>query len=142
MSPRNGYDEWSALVIVFNPRRQIVLVYDMGKPSPVMWKIPGGKKEGNESPQETAIRELLEETGIKVGVDDLYLVEEVDKSSHRNPHTLFVFMAKVENFNGLLRLGDEGEYVALFEMRDIPKMEDFFPPHLKYIKEIYARNLV
>ena len=142
MFPKNGYSEWAALVVAFDSHGEIVLVYDMEKPAPVMWKIPGGKKEGNESPQETAIRELLEETGLKVDVNDLYLIEEVDKSSHRHPHTLFVFVTKVKDFNGLLRLGDEGEHVALFEMSNISQMGDFFPPHRRYIEEIYAKNLV
>jgi 8-oxo-dGTP pyrophosphatase MutT (NUDIX family) len=35
------------------------------------WDLPGGKAEANESAQETAQREVLEETGLAVVADEL-----------------------------------------------------------------------
>lgn len=39
-----------------------------------MWCLPAGKKEHNETPQETAVRELFEETGIHVSSSDLHKI--------------------------------------------------------------------
>lgn len=106
------------------------------------WKLPGGKNYGNESPTETAVRELHEETGIKVSAADLILLKEIDKSQHSSPHTLFVFVVGVDTFNGLLDVGDEGEIVELFDLCIIPKMNTFFPEHWVYIKGMYEEMSV
>ncbi|MDX6261170.1 MAG: 8-oxo-dGTP diphosphatase [Kribbellaceae bacterium] len=41
------------------------------------WSLPSGAVEPGESPAEAAVRELLEETGLRVHVDQLTLVAEV-----------------------------------------------------------------
>jgi len=136
--PMNGCKDWASIVFVLGPDGQTVLVFDQGKRNP-MWKLPGGKRSGDESPQETAIRELREETGVQVTPNNLYLHKEIDKSIHSSPHTMFVFVGTVENFDGLLRIGDEGEYVALFDLDKIPTMQDFFPPHFLHIKDLFEQ---
>ncbi|MEV6413514.1 NUDIX hydrolase [Kribbella sp. NPDC051718] len=41
------------------------------------WSLPSGAVEPGETPAEAAVRELLEETGLRVRVDQLSLVAEV-----------------------------------------------------------------
>jgi 8-oxo-dGTP diphosphatase len=48
---------------------KVALIERRDKPFAGMWAIPGGFMEGNETVEETALRELEEETGIK----DVYL---------------------------------------------------------------------
>ena len=48
---------------------KVALVKRKKNPFLGMWAIPGGFMEGNETVEETALRELEEETGIK----DVYL---------------------------------------------------------------------
>ncbi|MBI5799043.1 MAG: NUDIX hydrolase [Candidatus Yonathbacteria bacterium] len=136
--PKNGLKDWAAVTFVLGPNGQTVLILDQGKKSP-RWKLPGGKRSGDESPQETAQRELKEETGIDVDLENLFLHKEIDKKIHSSPHTMFVFVADVDNFDGLLRIGDEGEYVAQFDLDRIPTMRDFFPHHLLHIKDLFAQ---
>ncbi|MCB9641290.1 MAG: (deoxy)nucleoside triphosphate pyrophosphohydrolase [Myxococcales bacterium] len=57
-----------AIAIVFRPHNQHVLVTFRPKEAHAggVWEYPGGKMEVNETPQEAASRELLEETGLHI----------------------------------------------------------------------------
>ena len=46
--------------IVTNKKNQILFIYRKGK-----WDLPKGKMEKNESKKESALREVIEETGVK-----------------------------------------------------------------------------
>ena len=48
---------------------------------PGLWEFPGGKIEPNETPQQAAARECLEETGLEVEVG-----EEYPQVCYRYPH--------------------------------------------------------
>jgi ADP-ribose pyrophosphatase YjhB (NUDIX family) len=54
------------------------------------WMLPGGRVERMETPHEAAVRETLEETGLRVRVDRLLLVD-----GHRARDVSFVFGATV-----------------------------------------------
>lgn len=62
----NGVPSSGASVVVL--RRDAVLMVERGKP-PLqgLWSFPGGKSEAGENPEQTARRELFEETGLRVG---------------------------------------------------------------------------
>lgn len=55
------------------------------------WMLPGGRVERNETPHAAAVRETLEETGLRVGVERLVLVD-----GHRAQDVSFVFRGRVE----------------------------------------------
>lgn len=140
ITPKNGLPDWAVVVIVLGHGGKTILLSDPFKPDPVYWKFPGGKKNGEETVSQTALRELREETGIKVAETDLRLIAEVNKSWHKNPHTVFVFKVSVDNFDGLLKFGNETKSatleVRLFEIGKIPEMKDFFPPHKPHLENI------
>lgn len=143
ITPKNGLPDcdWAVVVIVLGPDgKKTILISDPFKPDPVYWKFPGGKKKSGETVLQTAVRELRDETGIKIAETDLELIEEVDKSWHKNPHTVFIFVANVDNFDGLLEFGEETNSttleVRLFEIGKIPEMKDFFPPHKPHLEKI------
>lgn len=140
ITPKNCLPDWAVVVIVLGPGGKTILISDPFKPDPVYLKFPGGKKKGEETVLQTATRELQEETGIKVAETNLKLIKEVDKSWHLKPHTVFVFKASVDNFNGLLKFGNETKSttlsVELCEISAILEMKDFFPPHKAYLNII------
>lgn len=59
------------------------------------WSLPGGKRENDETFEETAVREVVEETGIECRIKDLICVREettVSRSeSEERLHTISVF---------------------------------------------------
>ncbi len=74
----------ACLAVIHEERILLVPHYDTDK-GPVQWNIPGGRVKYGESVRQTAIRELLEETGIQAQVIELLDVSEVllpDESWH------------------------------------------------------------
>jgi len=63
-----------ARVLVRHPdRRATLLVSNRGEHG---WDIPGGAREAGEAPEETAVRECYEETGLRIELRDLLRVFE------------------------------------------------------------------
>lgn len=61
----------AAGVVILNDRREILLVREKGTPDQQkagLWHIPSGTVEEGENPQDAAIRETLEETGLQVQI--------------------------------------------------------------------------
>jgi 8-oxo-dGTP pyrophosphatase MutT (NUDIX family) len=69
--------------VVFNNKNEVLLIKRLGK-----WDLPKGKMEGEELPEESAVREVMEECGI----DGLTILEKL-------PSTYHVY--KMHNFNFL-----------------------------------------
>lgn len=105
------------------------LVRDPHKHPRPFWKLPGGKNEPGETPAETALRELKEETGLVLAERDLGLVCEEDRTTH----FFFLYKAVLASLPKLKKQGDEGEEVALFSMDEIFAMHDFFPNHRRLL---------
>lgn len=64
-----GVDIAAAGAIVFDDRRRLLLIRRLRPPGAGLWSIPGGKCRPGESPSDACVRELAEETGLRVGVD-------------------------------------------------------------------------
>ncbi|WP_054025652.1 NUDIX hydrolase [Bacillus sp. FJAT-28004] len=80
----------AAAIIVDSENRVLLVKHNYGKYN---WEIPGGLSEQNESAQDTAIREVFEETGLEVTVDRLTGVY-YDPSNDMHH---FVFICKAVN---------------------------------------------
>lgn len=75
-------------------------------PWPDHWDLPGGGREGDESPQECALRETWEEVGLSLRPDDI-----VWSNSYRRPHGIVWFFAahRPAGLSHLIRFGSEGQ---------------------------------
>jgi 8-oxo-dGTP diphosphatase len=79
----------SAIVV----RRDAVLMVERGTPPyQRLWSFPGGRAEPGESLEQTARRELREETGLAVG--DLVRLGSFEPAPGRSPLVLTVFAAR------------------------------------------------
>lgn len=87
----------------------IPLVTEPSKPAPHFWKVPGGACEGDETPEQSAVREYDEEVGEKLSVQDLVLVR---KEEYRT-HDRYFFRVDCREVNPKGR-GEEGEIIEVF----------------------------
>ncbi len=55
-------------VVVLNPQNELLLVKRLFEPNPGEWALPSGYMEINLSPEENAIEEMREETGLEGGI--------------------------------------------------------------------------
>ena len=68
------------------------------------WMLPGGRVERTETPHEAAVRETLEETGIRVTLDRLLLID-----AHRPRDVSFVFAGRVVGGDLVPQFGEIAE---------------------------------
>ncbi|HEX7197182.1 MAG TPA: NUDIX hydrolase [Candidatus Limnocylindria bacterium] len=68
------------------------------------WMLPGGRVERGETPHAAAARETLEETGLRVRIERLAVVD-----AHRARDVSFVFVGRVEGGDLEPQLGEIAE---------------------------------
>lgn len=114
-----------AVLIFATSTDGIPLVKDPSKPRPHLWKLPGGKVEIGETHAHAAKRELWEETGLTVPLEDLVMLDYFCKETH----VLTVFGVEVSSLNELSKFGIEGEEVRIFNLGEINELKDLLPQH-------------
>jgi 8-oxo-dGTP diphosphatase len=103
-----------AKVALFAGDRLVVLLRDdlPGLPWAGMWDFPGGGREGDETPWETACRETMEEVGLDIaGAKRLWEGSFPSASRPGSVSWFFVVRLPAEAADRA-RLGDEGQRVA------------------------------
>lgn len=93
-----------------------------------LYGFPAGKVEPKETPRETAVRELREETGLVTTVKDLIEFPEVSYSFFSDKHwCMFVFI--VENWSGTPGTTPEGtpEWVPINKLSEFPTFLNVTP---------------
>lgn len=101
---------------------KILLIQRDGEPFQGEWAIPGGFVEMDETPEEAAMRELQEETGVvDVFLEQLYTFGTVD----RDPRERVVSVAHyaLVNIEGReIKADSDARNVAWFSLCDVPKL--------------------
>ena len=114
-----------ATTLVFNEEKEILLNL---RSDTNTWGIPGGSMELYERIEETAIRELKEETGICA--DRLELVTVLSGKDYYFEYPngdkmcTVIVLFKVLNYNGEIRVSDdESKELRFFSLTNLPIME-------------------
>ena len=95
---------------------RVLLVKRSMEPARGSWCLPGGFMELYETPQETARRECLEESGFEVeitGLIDVFYYE-----SYRGSGVLIMYKGRITG--GEPRAGDDADEVGLFAADELP----------------------
>lgn len=91
------------------------------------WKFSGGRRDGKETPEECAARELFEEIGLRVDPRSLILL----KAENRGNHDFYLFGIRLSDLPKLKAKGDEEEDVGIFSLEGLKLRRDIFPKHWK-----------
>jgi mutator protein MutT len=69
---------YASIVFVVNKKDEVLILKrsDLGS-FPGVWALPGGKAEPGELPEETAIREVKEETQIGLNFDSIFFLHKM-----------------------------------------------------------------
>ena len=110
-------------------------------PWPNMWELPGGGREGDESPFECAAREVYEELGIKLTEDCLLWSKVYPSMLFEGKKSVFlVGKLTKEQFDKIV-FGDEGQGYKLMGIdeflgsdRVVPQLQDRVRDYLEEVK--------
>jgi len=105
------------------------------------WEIPAGKREINESIEQTAKREFLEETHHSVSNIKLIKIAEI-KNQKLELRYRAIFLAEVNNFLKFKKInGDEMDQIQLFNFSDLDEL-NFDELDYTILKKMIINNLV
>ncbi len=114
--------------------QQILLVKRKNQPFKGKWALPGGFVEYEEKTEDTVIREVLEETGLKTKINQLAGVYS-DPDRDPRGHTITVAYI-LDIIGGELVAGDDASDVKFFNVKELP---DLSFDHSKIINEVLQR---
>jgi len=105
---------------------RILLVKRAHPPKIDWWCIPAGFMEWDEHPTETTIRELEEETGLKVRLTSFFEVY-TGRDDPRSNAVLLLYLADI--VGGTMRAGDDAQEVRFFSFDELPDKIAFRSHH-------------
>jgi 8-oxo-dGTP diphosphatase len=120
-------------LVVIDDQEHVLLVKRSVEPKKGYWCLPGGFMELGETPEQGALRELKEETGLAGQIDIMLGV-----SSHPSDlyHTVLMISYLVNKYSGTLIAGDDASEAAYFQKDDLPEIA--FESHRNFIRIYYS----
>ena len=110
------YDPKVAATSVIERSGQILLIRRGNQPGYGLWSMPGGYVDRGEVVEQAAIREVWEETGLKIEIEHL-----IGLFSEQG-HPVMVAAFATREVGGLLAAGDEALEVGFFPINRLPEM--------------------
>jgi 8-oxo-dGTP diphosphatase len=98
---------------------KILLIKRAAEPFKGMWAVPGGRIEDDETAGECLVREMEEETGLKiepVKMTGLY------SDPKRDPRRVIAAAYLVKRVGGTPRAGDDAGELAWFDLAKLPEL--------------------
>ncbi|MNO16568.1 8-oxo-dGTP diphosphatase [compost metagenome] len=127
----------SVAAIIRNEHNEILFIR---KGSETIWGLPAGAIEIGETPSESIVREVYEETGLSVQPEKIIGVFGGDKykyvysNGHQVEYLIIVFECTIVN-GELHAIDDEVEEQRFFKNDDIPEIAIQYPSEM-YMKEL------
>ncbi|MCB9007924.1 MAG: NUDIX hydrolase [Ardenticatenaceae bacterium] len=113
---------------------KILLVRRTMHPEIGKWSIPAGFLDAGENPEETAVREALEETNLHVAIEEL--VGVFHNPPAQGGASIFI-MYQARLLGGTLQAGDDADAAAFFAPDNLPEIA--FASTLAAIEQLKAK---
>lgn len=111
-------------------------------PWPNMWELPGGGREGEETPFECVQREVFEELGLKLEEADILWAKEYQGMLDPDKTSIFMVGTITQEDFASIAFGDEGQAYQLMNVSQflsdkkvIPQLQDRLRD---YLEEVYG----
>ncbi len=125
----------AALMIVIKEGK--ILAVSRGKGSS-RWAFPGGKAEPGETPEQNAIRETYEETGVKVH-KAIPVYGELVRREHENGMDFYSDCFFAEEWSGETKASEEGDLDWL-TLKELAETKSAFPDYNKRCMDIFKQK--
>ena len=135
-------------IVVRNELGQILLQQrsDNGK-----WGLPGGCQDLGENLKTTAVRELYEETGIKVNEEDITLIDTLSGKSRKRMYpngdivynNTSLYLVDVNSKDIHINIDSESIKLEFFDINKLPESmhdDDLIDEYIKYLKNNIQNN--
>lgn len=100
---------------------EILLIKRSFHPNRGKWSLPAGYLDYGEDPQETAAREVLEETNLQVAISELVGVYYNAQVLEQGGASIFI-LYRAQLVDGELRAGDDADDAAFFGPDNLPEL--------------------
>jgi 8-oxo-dGTP diphosphatase len=119
-------------LVVIDDQDRVLLVKRSVEPKLGSWCLPGGFMELGETPEQGALRELEEETGLSGTIERLLGVVTNQSSQY---DTVFMAGFLVKEFTGSPVAGDDASDAAFFTRERLPEVA--FDSHKMFIRRYW-----
>ncbi len=110
-------------------------------PWPNMWELPGGGREGNETPFECVAREIYEELSIQLSKADVIWFQIYPSMLDGNKKSVFlVGRLTQEQFESII-FGDEGQGYKLVSFEEFLTSDRVVPQLQERVREYVEKKL-
>ncbi len=123
----------AACVVLIDDLNRLLLVKRGVAPKQGMWCLPGGFVECGETPEQAAVRELIEETGLTGQINTLIGVT-TSPGTHYKSILMIAYL--ITSFSGIVMAGDDASEVGFFDNDHLPDIA--FESHQSFIRLYYS----
>lgn len=110
-------------------------------PWPNLWELPGGGREGDETPFECAAREVYEELKIQLSKEDIVWSRIYPSMLDENKNSVFlVGKLTQEQFDGIV-FGDEGQGFKLMTIEEFLTLDQVVPQLQERVRDYVEESL-
>lgn len=118
-------------VIVVNSKNQVLLIERKNKP--YGWAIPGGFVDYGETVEHAAVRELLEETNLKISEEELNFLG-IYSDPKRDPRGHTVSIVYYAYSNSIPSAADDAKRAEFFDLSELP--ENIVFDHINILNDL------
>ena len=110
-------------------------------PWPNMWELPGGGREGNETPFECVAREVYEELNIQLSKDDIIWSRLYPSMLDENKKSVFLVGKLTQEQIESIIFGDEGQSYKLVSFEEFLTSDRVVPQLQERVRDYVEKKL-